>query len=315
MPAYSASAPGKIILFGEHAVVYGHPAIAVPVLQVRAKAIANAEPGGTPGVVKLRAPDIGLETMLADLQEEHPLAALIWKAAAEMKLTRIPACSIQVTSSIPIAGGMGSSAAVSVAILRAFSALMGHPLSDEQVSRLAYEVEVIHHGTPSGIDNTVITYVRPVYYLKGEPPKLLQVENPFSLVIGDTGVQSSTADVVGDVRQGWEDRPQVYEAWFDAVGAIATAARPEVETGDVERMGCLMNENHELLCRMGVSSPELDRLVSAARSAGALGAKLSGAGRGGNMIALVTVESAEVVAEALQGAGAVRTITTEVHQT
>jgi len=253
--------------------------------------------------------------MLADLPEEHPLAAVLMKAAAEVKLKRIPACSLQVSSSIPIAGGMGSSAAVSVAILRAFSALMGHPLSDEQVSRLAYEVEVIHHGTPSGIDNTVITYARPVYYLKGEPPQLLQVEKPFSLVIGDTGVQSSTADVVGDVRQGWENQPQVYEAWFDAVGAIATSALPAVETGDVERMGRLMNENHELLRRIGVSSSELDQLVSAARSAGALGAKLSGAGRGGNMIALVTVDSAEAVAEALQGTGAVRTIITEVHPT
>jgi mevalonate kinase len=312
MPAYSASAPGKVILFGEHAVVYGRAAIAVPVLQVKAKAIANAEPRGKPGVVRIAAPNIGLDTTLSELPEEHPLAAVIWKAASAMKLSHIPACSIQITSTIPIAGGMGSSAAVSVAVLRAFSALMGHPLSDEQVSMLAYEVEVIHHGTPSGIDNTVVTYTRPVYFVKGKPPEILQVKQAFMLVIADTGVQSSTAEVVGEVRWQREKAHDEYECLFDAVGKISSSARRVIESGQVEQLGPLMDENHELLIKIGVSSPELERLVEAARTAGALGAKLSGAGRGGNMLALVTAETAAAVAEALQASGAVRTITTEV---
>ena len=315
MPATYATAPGKIILFGEHAVVYGRPAIAVPVLQVRAKATINFDPRSAPGKVILRAPDIGLDSTLSDLPEDHPLAAVLWKAASAMKLSHIPACTIQVTSNIPIAGGMGSGAAVSVAILRAFSTSLGHPLNDEQVSELAYEVEVIHHGTPSGIDNSVITYAKPVYYVKGKTIETLQVKDAFTLVIGDTGIQSPTANVVGDVRQAWEKARDQFDGLFDAIGAITASAREAVEAGKINSLGSLMDENHALLRRFSVSSPELDGLVEAARSAGALGAKLSGAGRGGNMIALVTPESSENVAKALVNAGAIRTILTEIRAT
>lgn len=315
MPAYSASAPGKIILFGEHAVVYGRPAIAVPVLQVRAKAIVNADPRSAPGTVKLRAPNIGLETTLSDLPEEHPLAAVLLKAASAMKLSHIPACSIQITSNIPIAGGMGSSAAVSVAILRAFSAWIGHPLSDEQVSKLAYEVEIIHHGTPSGIDNTVITYASPVYFVKGKPIETLHVKRSFTLVIGDTGVQSSTSSAVGDVHQAWESDPARVEGLFDRIGEITAYGRRAIESDRVDELGPLMDENHDLLCKLGVSSAELDGLVEAAHEAGALGAKLSGAGRGGNMIALARPDGAEQIAKALEKAGAVHTLVTEIRET
>ncbi len=315
MPAFSASAPGKVILFGEHAVVYGRPAIAVPVLQVRAKAIVTVDPRSFPGLVKFQAPDIGLESSLYDLPENHPLAAVILKAGTALKLNHIPACTIKITSNIPIAGGMGSGAAVSVAILRAFSASLGHPLSDEQVSQLAYEVEIIHHGTPSGIDNTVITYARPVYFVKGRSIEILRVKQPFSIVIGDTGVQSPTSSVVNEVHKAWETEKAKYEALFDAAGEITAAARQSIEHTQVEKLGPLMDENQALLSQMGVSSPELERLIQAARSAGALGAKLSGAGRGGNMIALVNSNTVSQVAAAVEHAGAVRTIVTEIPKT
>ena len=312
MPAYYATAPGKIILFGEHAVVYGRPAIAVPVLQVKAKATVSFDPRSASGRVILRAPDIGLESSLSDLPENHPLAVVLLKAVSAMNLSHIPACTIQIMSDIPIAGGMGSGAAVSVAILRAFSASLGHPLSDEQVSKLAYEVEVIHHGTPSGIDNSVITYAKPVYFEKGRMIEILQVKHPFTLVIGDTGIPSPTVNVVSDVHNAWEKAGEKYEDLFDAVGAIAASAREAIEAGLIDTLGSLMNENHALLCKMSVSSPELDGLVECARSAGALGAKLSGAGRGGNMIALVTHEYSDEIVRALVNAGATRTIVTEI---
>jgi mevalonate kinase len=312
MPAYSASAPGKIILFGEHAVVYGRPAIAVPVLQVAAKVFVTADPGGIPGSVKIQAPDVGLQTTLADLPADHPLAAAILNAASALRVSHIPACNIRITSSIPVAGGLGSGAAVSVAILRAFSASLGHPLSDELVCNLAYEVEKIHHGTPSGIDNTVITYAKPVYFVKGKPIEILRVKRSFTVVIGDTGIQSPTALAVSDVREAWQEARDKYEVLFDAAGAIALSARKAIENGSIESLGPLMDDNHDLLQKIGVSSPELTTLVEAARSAGALGAKLSGGGRGGNMIALVSPDQAEKVALALEQAGAVRTIVTEI---
>jgi mevalonate kinase len=312
MPAYSAYAPGKVILFGEHAVVYGRPAIAVPVSQVRAKAIAIAEPRSPHGLVRIIAPDVGLETTLSSLPGDHPLVVLLAKAVSAMQVSHIPACSLTITSTIPIAGGMGSGAAVSVAVLRALSALLGRPLTDEQVSQVTYEVEKVYHGTPSGIDNTVITYARPVYFVKGEPIELLSVKKPFTLVVADTGMKSPTSVTVGDVRQAWESNSEAYEQIFDEIGRITTVARKAIESGKVDTLGRLMDENHALLQKLGVSSPKLDGLVQAAKSTGALGAKLSGAGRGGSMIALVNPETSTTVTTALLAAGSVGAIVTEI---
>ncbi len=312
MPAYAATAPGKIILFGEHAVVYGHPAIAVPVQQVHARAMLQARPFAAAGEMSIYAPDIDLETTPAQLPADHPLAAALRLTLEELNIQRIPACALRITSTIPMAAGLGSGAAVSVAIIRAWSAFLGHPLPAERVCALAYEVEKLHHGTPSGIDNTVITYEQPVYFTKGQPIERLQVARQFTIVIGDTGIVSPTAVAVGDVRKAWQKHKDHYEALFDAAGAMAGSARQAIENGAVELLGPLMDANHGVLVKMGVSCPELDALVTASRKAGAWGAKLSGGGRGGNMIALVSAEHAEHVSQALLAAGAVRTITTQV---
>jgi mevalonate kinase len=312
MPAYSASAPGKVILFGEHAVVYGQPAVAVPVVQVRAKAIVMADPTAPRGRVKIIAPNIGLEATLDSLTEDHPLAVLIHRGAQAMQVRHIPACNITITSTIPIASGMGSGAAVSVAVLRALAAWLGQQLTDEQISAVAYQAEQVYHGTPSGIDNTVITYARPVYFVRGKGTVMLAVKKPFTLVIGDTGLKSPTSAAVGDVHQAWQGQPKHFEAIFEAVGRIADAGRVAIEAGEVEALGPLMDENHGLLQQMGVSSIELDQLVAAARACGAMGAKLSGAGRGGSMLALARPDTAEAIAAGLMKAGAAGTIITEV---
>ena len=201
MPAFSAYAPGKIILFGEHAVVYGQPAVAAPVSQVKARAVVNANLRGLPGSVRIQAPDVGEDAELASLPANHPIGLAVRSVLALLKIQAPPACTLKVTSTIPIAAGLGSGAAVSVAVLRAFSAYLGRPLKDEQVSELAFEVEKVHHGTPSGIDNTVITYGKPVYFIKGKPIEMLKVPVPFTIVIGDTGIASPTAAAVGEVRQ------------------------------------------------------------------------------------------------------------------
>lgn len=317
MPAISASAPGKAILFGEHAVVYGQPAIAIPVTQVRARAIVTAEPHQPAGSVRIQAPNIGLEASLVELPPEDPLSSAVKLVFTELGLSQSPALTIRVTSTIPVAAGLGSGAAVSVAILRALSEFLGRSLPNERVSALAYEVEKLHHGTPSGIDNTVITFARPVYFVRRADANLietLRVAKPFKLVIADSGIPSPTAIVVGDVRRAWQAEPARYQALFSAVGGLVTAARAAIERGETESLGSLMDENHALLCEMGVSSPELERLVAAARQAGAQGAKLSGGGRGGNLIALVAPETTGSVAQALRQAGATGIIITEVRK-
>jgi mevalonate kinase len=309
MTAISASAPGKVILFGEHAVVYGRAAVAVPVNQVQAKAVVSASPGKPS---RIEAPGIGLESEVDALPAEHPLALAVRGVQEKLNLDHLPAFRLKITSTIPIASGLGSGAAVSVAIARAVSAFVGHPLSDSQVSALAFTVDQTYHGTPSGIDNTVITYDSPVMYVRGQPFERLRVAEPFTLVIGDTGVSVPTSGVVSDLRRRWVETPNRYEPLFNRIGAIAREARRLIEVGRPEEMGPLMNSNHSLLCEIDVSSPELDRLVDVAQKAGALGAKMSGGGRGGNMIALVRADKAQSVAEALCEAGAAHTIITQV---
>ncbi len=304
-----ASAPGKVILFGEHAVVYGRPALAVPVMQVHADADVAAT---TRSGVWIEAPDIGLRAELHSLPPDHPLGALIRNLCSTLGIDPFPNLEIKITSSIPVASGLGSGAAVSVALSRALSATLNRPLSDDQVNTFAYEIEKLHHGTPSGIDNTVITYARPVFFIKGRPIQIVSVGRPFTILIADTGIAAPTRESVRDVRRMWGADQARWDAVFDEMGSIARTALESMQSGQWEALGDLMNRNHALLQELTVSSPELDRLVESARGSGAVGAKLSGGGRGGNMIALVSPDTAAAVARRLREAGAKSTIITQV---
>ncbi len=313
-------APGKVILFGEHAVVYGRPALAAPVMQVWAE--AAVEPAAAGAGLTIYAADLREEIALRAAAADHPLAAAARLALAHLGLPASgPDWRITVRSTIPIASGMGSGAAVAAAIARALidaanqrnckSANLQSAICNLQsVSALVYEVERLHHGTPSGVDNTVIAYGQPVYFVRGQAPQPFAIGRPFTLAIADTGIHSPTKVSVGDVRRAWEREPARFEARFDRIAAVVEAARAAIAAGAPELLGPLMDENHALLQEIGVSCPELDALVAAARSAGALGAKLSGGGRGGNMIALVTDEMAPQVADTLRAAGAVNVIVT-----
>lgn len=318
----NASAPGKIILFGEHVVVYNRPALAVPVLHVHADVeISASDHAG----IWVMAPDIDVQDELSMLLPTDALRSVIESVFETLeipphsagaflaeKLGGADGVNIRITSTIPVASGLGSGAAVSTALIRALSDAVHHPLSTAQINKMVYEIEKLHHGTPSGIDNTVITYAQPVYFIRSQPIEAFHVGKPFTLVIGNTGVHAPTKESVGDVRDLWLADYDRWEAIFDQVAEIVQQARIAIETGDVAALGPLMNANHALLQTLTVSSPELDGLVEAAKTAGASGAKLSGGGRGGNMIALVEPQRADQVAEALRIAGAVSTIVTTI---
>ena len=314
-----ASAPGKIILFGEHAVVYGRPALAVPVTQVHADVeVLDSSRAG----IWIDAPDINVHAELNTLPSDHPIASVIHNFLFLSRVSPFPSLDIRISSTIPVASGLGSGAAVTVALVRALSLHLNHPMTDEEVNAFAYEIEKLHHGTPSGIDNTVVTHARPVYFIKHPPSpggrgavgevETFTVGQPFTIVIGDTGISAPTKDSVADVRRLWMNDKARWETVFDKIGEIAFTARRAIEAGKSEMLGELMDENHVLLQKLTVSSPELDRLVEAARDAGAMGAKMSGGGRGGNMIALVKPELAESVSLSLKDAGARNTIITQV---
>jgi len=304
----TASACGKAILFGEHAVVYGRPAIAIPILDLRVIAMVISNGDG----LWIDAPDLGERYSVDPARTDDPLALAVQLALQHADVGMNQSFIVRVESELPVGRGLGSSAAVSAAIVRAVARHFGYELSPAEVSALVYETEVLQHGTPSGIDNTVIAYEQPVYFVRGQPIERFTVREPLHLVLGDTGVMTPTRETVGDVRAAWEQDREHYEALFDAIGAVVDEAREAIARGDHAEVGRLMDENHALLRELRVSSPELDHLVAAARNAGALGAKLSGGGRGGNMIALVTPETVDAVAEALGDAGAVAVFTTMV---
>ena len=321
MPLASASAPGKLILCGEHAVVYCRPAIALPLNDICAYAeIHRGRPGSGPSI---NAIDLDREWYV-DATTTEPLGELIYTTMRHLDI--IPReMTITLSSDVPITAGLGSGAAIATALVRAV--LAAHPgttLTTDQVSALVYQSEQRYHGTPSGIDNTVIAYEQPVWFLRQTAPasegesapqatlEPVAIGAPFTLIIGDTGVRSKTSRPVGDVRQRWQSDPTHYEALFDQVGDVVTRIRTALAAGDLATLGSLLNDNQTLLEAIGVSSPELEHLIAAARTAGALGAKLSGAGWGGVMIALDYDDNRRSVAQALKQAGAVQVLSTRI---
>jgi mevalonate kinase len=300
------SACAKVILCGEHAVVYGRPAIALPLPELRA--FARLQPSSAP--FQIVAPDIGISFYLSQHSRHthEPLARVAW-AALERLGEQPPQAVLTIHSDIPIGANLGSGAAVSIAIVRALAAWFERELSPAEVSALAYEGEQLYHGSPSGIDNTVIAYEQPVWFVRGKAPEAFDAPVDLPLVIADTGVATPTHIPVGAVRAGWERDRSRYEALFDAIGALVYDARRAIERADLTQLGLLMNQNHAYLQQLDVSSPALDALCEAARAAGALGAKMSGGGRGGNMVALARdATHAEQLAQALRSAGSARVL-------
>lgn len=312
MPAIYATAPGKIILCGEHAVVYGKPAIALPVTQVRTRTSILARPAASPGSVRVIAPCINLDADLSELAEAHPLRKTISLVLQELRVNSLPSCEIRITTDIPLGAGLGSSASVTVSLARALANFLGHPLPDVSINRIAYEIEKIHHGTPSGIDNTVITFGAPILFQKNKRIEFLDVRNGFTLIIADSGSASSTAEVVEGVRLRWQEDSARYDQLFEQIAAVTMRVHGVLCNGSLLKNGALLTENHRLLREIGVSTANLDLMVNAALEAGASGAKLSGGGGGGNIIALVEPGKINAVSAALLSVGVNNIIVTSI---
>ena len=305
-----SSAPAKAILLGEHAVVHGRPAIAAPLAQLRAS--VDARRRDFPLKVSFsngeRAPFFWCAN---ESESADPLARAIELTARHFALSSLQG-ELVIRSDIPIASGLGSGAAVSAALARGVAALLARSISDEDLNSIVYEVEKLHHGTPSGIDNTVIVYEKPIYFVKDQSVEFIKFSKPGTLVLADTGVRSPTRAAVSDVRAQLERRPNRTRDLFNQIGALAQQARAAIEAGDHGQLGQLMTRNHRLLQALDVSSAQLDLLVDAALRAGAYGAKLSGGGRGGIMIALAQPDSDSAVKRALRQAGAERVFVSSV---
>ncbi len=294
-----SSGCGKAILMGEHAVIYGSHAIAAPIpLAVEAR-VDDWSAG-----IQLTIPRWGVDQRISTEPElrkpyERPAAMILERLGL---LDR--SMNIQVYPNLPRAQGLGGSAAVAVAIIRALDQHFRLGLTDEETNNLAFEAEKMAHGNASGIDNSVATYGRMLLFKRGDPPLVeeLVLPQPIRLVIGITGVESLTAKMVAKVRAGWESSRRVYDRIFNDIDQLTLRSLEALKAFELERVGQLMNVCQGMLNGIQVSSWEIEEVIQIARENGALGAKLTGAGGGGSVIALCPENSHKVV-KAIEDAG------------
>jgi len=305
----TASAPAKVILFGEHFVVYGEPAV-VLAIDKRAYSTAqqrkdqliqvistNLRVSGTFKGEKFQAERGGSQARLKLEPIKNAVQQVLEKAQ------RKAGVNVRINSDIPVSAGLGSSAAVAASTVLAVSNLFGIELSLDQIFRMAFEAERLVHGTPSGIDPAISTYGGTLQFQKGKDFTPLNVETNIPLVVGNTKVMRSTGELVAIVRQIREHYPSIIDPIIKTGGKIALDAVEALKRGDLQTVGELMNINHALLCAVGVSHESLERLVYTARKRGALGAKLTGGGGGGCMIAIAETGKLKRVAKAIEKVG------------
>jgi len=290
---------GKVVLLGEHAVVYGRHAIAAPIPMTTKALVEDCDEG-----IHLIIPRWGVEYQMAtnpaDRRSfERPAGVVLDELGLSGRGMRI-----EVFPEVPRSMGLGGSAAMAVAIVRALDKHFKLGLSDEEVNRLAFESEKVAHGSPSGMDNTLACYARPLVFRPGDPPLVepLNIREPIPAVIGMTGYEGLTAKTVGRVREAWKQDQKLYERIFDQIDALTLRGVQAIQDNDLKLLGELMNICHGMLNALQVSTPELEQLVDISRENGALGAKLTGGGGGGSIIAICDGDTAPVVG-AIRAAG------------
>lgn len=284
---------------GEHAVVYGQPAIALPFSAV--EVVAQVREQGDSLTVSCQFYE-GLVHQMPKVWEslKHAIRFSLYRIGAPTD----PAIHVEISSTIPAERGMGSSAAVAVAVARALFAYYDQPLTDEELWDIVQSSEKIAHGNPSGVDAATTSGKQPVFFIRNQPIEPVVLALDAYLVVADTGRTGNTLEAIESVATLMKEGPEAL-LLVEALGECSYQARQALARNEAGLLGDVMNQAHTYLQRLGVSDEALDHLVKIARQAGALGAKLTGGGRGGCMIALTqTAQEAKAVAAALQAAGA-----------
>jgi len=282
--------PGKVILLGEHSVVYGYPALAGPLSR-----------GVTASGVKARKPQLVLQDTFTRAQRAL-LNGAFQRAA---RLCGNPGVKVSLESELPLSMGLGSSAAVSVACSRVLLKAAGRKDTPREVARVALEMEQEFHGTPSGVDHTTSAVEQLILYRRlpnasSGRGRVLKSPRPLQVLVALAGERSPTKKTVGALRERQARWPDRYRRLFHQIGLVATEGAKAVEAGDLEALGDAMNVNQGLLAALGLSSPPLEEMVYRLRALGALGAKLTGAGGDGGAVIGLFLEPEPAVAKLLQ---------------
>lgn len=296
------SAHSKIILMGEHAVVYDYPAIALPfpAVQVQVTVTASQHSSSYIDCQYYAGPLEDAPSMLANLKRAISLTLDSFKILSQP-------IQIAIDSTIPQERGMGSSAAVSVAIVRALCDYYSVTISNKQLHLIVNQAEVIAHESTSGLDTLMTSTSKPVIYRKSQTPRPFNLKMDAYLVVADSGQAGQTKLAVNHVRLLKDKKPHLVNELMSAIGNFVQQAHQAIETNDAVELGRLMTYNHYYLNQLGISNPILDRIINAAWLAGALGAKLTGGGLGGCVIAITRDEqSAQEVAQVMKEAGAIQ---------
>jgi len=302
----TASAPGKLMLFGEHAVVYGRPCLVTAVdrrIKVSVELLERNE-------VVISAPEVGITSFcqrLGDLGKKPCPKEVIFVsrgiknffAAAKIK----NGLKIATKSDFSSQFGFGSSSAVTVATLKALSELFGKKLTKQALFDIGYRTVLEIQGVGSGFDLAAAIWGGTLCFVAGgkkiEPVKVGQLP----IVVGYTGIKADTPTLVRKVATYYQSNRILVDAIFDSVEKIVIKAREALENRDYPELGVLMDQNQDFLEKLGVNCGKLNRLIEAARKAGAYGAKLSGAGGGDCMIAVVSDENRKRVKSGINAAG------------
>ncbi len=305
-----AVAPAKVILTGEHFVVYGTTAI-VAAVNIHSKATVSQRSDGTI-VVSSSSPRCSVsftDGYCEVLQGRRNTRAMlepichVARATLEHFDKEKQGLDIQIDSAIPVGVGLGSSAAVAVSTIAATAKLLRRGLDRDAIRHLAFKSESMIHNFPSGIDQTISTLGGLIAYRRRRPFQRIPLKRTFQVIIGDTRRTRSTGAMVSKVKTLLAKGRRLKRQILRSAERISRTALTTLQHGDMRQFGELMNLNHELLRQVRVSTRELDRLVLAAREAGAFGAKLTGAGGGGCMIALAPFRYTESVLHAIRDAG------------
>ncbi|ABF90439.1 mevalonate kinase [Myxococcus xanthus DK 1622] len=281
----SAFGAGKVILLGEHSVVYGHPALAGPLSQ-----------GVTARAVPAKACQLALPSTLSRPQRAQLTAAF----ARAAEVTGAPPVKVSLEADLPLAVGLGSSAALSVACARLLLQAAGKVPTPKDAARVAWAMEQEFHGTPSGVDHTtsaaeqLVLYWRKPGAAKGTG-QVVESPRPLHVVVTLAGERSPTKKTVGALRERQARWPSRYERLFAEIGRVSSEGAKAVAAGDLEALGDAMNVNQGLLAALGLSSPPLEEMVYRLRELGALGAKLTGAGGDGGAVIGLFLEPKPVV--------------------